>query len=105
MMRERAVLCALGMQKAMEAVNEHNHQEGWPEIEMGIALHTGEVVVGNIGSDQAVQVRRRGPNDQHHGADRELHRGRPGHRLPDADPAALARDCSWVTRSRSTPRA
>jgi class 3 adenylate cyclase len=46
----RAVLCALGMQKAMAAVNVHNLQAGWPEIEMGIALHTGEVVVGNIGS-------------------------------------------------------
>src|SRR5512137_1334332 len=46
----RAVLCALGMQKAMAGVNEQNLQRGWPEIEMGIALHTGEVVVGNIGS-------------------------------------------------------
>ncbi len=47
---QRAVRCALEMQKAMAAVNEHNRQRGWPEIEMGIALHTGEVVVGNIGS-------------------------------------------------------
>jgi adenylate cyclase len=31
-------------------VNEHNFQKGWPEIEMGIALHTGEAIVGNIGS-------------------------------------------------------
>ena len=46
----RSVLCALGMQKAMRAVNEQNVQKGWPAIEMGIALHTGEVVVGNIGS-------------------------------------------------------
>jgi adenylate cyclase len=46
----RAVLCALGMQKAMPGVNEQNLQRGWPAIEMGIALHTGEVVVGNIGS-------------------------------------------------------
>ena len=46
----RAVLCALGMQKAMAGVNEENLQKGWPEIEMGIALHTGDVVVGNIGS-------------------------------------------------------
>ena len=38
------------MQKAMGQVNEYNLQMGWPEIEMGIALHTGEVVVGNIGS-------------------------------------------------------
>ncbi len=46
----RAVLCALGMQKAMKAVNDQNLQNGWPPIEMGVALHTGEVVVGNIGS-------------------------------------------------------
>jgi adenylate cyclase len=46
----RAVRGALEMQKAMQGVNEHNRQNSWPEIEMGIALHTGEVVVGNIGS-------------------------------------------------------
>jgi adenylate cyclase len=47
---QHAVCCALEMQKAMQEVNDHNYQNGWPEIEMGIALHTGEVVVGNIGS-------------------------------------------------------
>jgi adenylate cyclase len=47
---QRAVRCALEMQKGMRAVNEYNLKQGWPEIEMGIALHTGEVVVGNIGS-------------------------------------------------------
>jgi adenylate cyclase len=46
----RSVLCALEMQKAMASVNELNLQNGWPPIEMGIALHTGDVVVGNIGS-------------------------------------------------------
>jgi len=46
----RAVHCALAMQKAMASVNAYNLRQGWPEIEMGIALHTGEVVVGNIGS-------------------------------------------------------
>jgi adenylate cyclase len=46
----RAVCCGLEMQKAMQEVNEDNFQKGWPEIEMGIALHTGEAVVGNIGS-------------------------------------------------------
>jgi adenylate cyclase len=47
---QRAVRCALEMQKAMHRVNEHNLHMGWPEIEMGIGIHTGEVVVGNIGS-------------------------------------------------------
>jgi adenylate cyclase len=47
---QRAVCCALEMQNAMRGVNEHNLERGWPEIEMGVALHTGEVVVGNIGS-------------------------------------------------------
>lgn len=47
---QRAVCGALEMQKAMKEVNEHNFRMGWPEIEMGIALHTGEVVIGNIGS-------------------------------------------------------
>ena len=46
----RSVCCALEMQKAMDAVNEHNAKMDWPDIEMGIALHSGEVVVGNIGS-------------------------------------------------------
>jgi adenylate cyclase len=46
----RAVRCALEMQKAMAGINEHNRRRGWPEIEMGIALHSGEVVIGNIGS-------------------------------------------------------
>jgi adenylate cyclase len=46
----RAVRCALAMQQAMLEVNQHNRKQGWPEIEMGIALHSGEVVVGNIGS-------------------------------------------------------
>jgi adenylate cyclase len=47
---QRAVYCALEMQKAMQEVNDYSFQKGWPEIEMGIALHTGEAVVGNIGS-------------------------------------------------------
>jgi adenylate cyclase len=40
------------MQLAMHAVNEYNRKNELPEIEMGIALHTGEVIVGNIGSEQ-----------------------------------------------------
>ena len=48
----RALACAVEMQLAMHAVNEYNRRNELPEIEMGIALHTGEVIVGNIGSEQ-----------------------------------------------------
>ncbi|MGK3983689.1 adenylate/guanylate cyclase domain-containing protein [Sorangium sp. So ce136] len=47
----RAVACALEMQIAMDAVNDRNSAEGLPTLQMGIALNTGPVVVGNIGSE------------------------------------------------------
>jgi adenylate cyclase len=40
------------MQLAMREVNEENRRNGFPELEMGIALNTGECVVGNIGSQK-----------------------------------------------------
>ncbi|MCC6130358.1 MAG: adenylate/guanylate cyclase domain-containing protein [Acidobacteria bacterium] len=46
----RAAACALEMQLAIPGVNAMNKEKGLPAIEMGIGLHTGEVVVGNIGS-------------------------------------------------------
>jgi adenylate cyclase len=45
-----AVACAVAMQLAMDAVNTENRRDGLPAVEMGIGVHTGEVVVGNIGS-------------------------------------------------------
>ena len=47
---QRAVACALEMQLAMDEVNMINRRAGYPEIEMGIGINTGDVVVGNIGS-------------------------------------------------------
>ncbi|MEE4331688.1 MAG: adenylate/guanylate cyclase domain-containing protein [Wenzhouxiangella sp.] len=47
----RAVACALEMQLAMEKVNDQARAAGLPALEMGIGLNTGEVVVGNIGSE------------------------------------------------------
>lgn len=52
---ERAVACALAMQLAMDAVNARNRERGLPEVEMGIGIHTGEVVVGNIGSERRMK--------------------------------------------------
>jgi class 3 adenylate cyclase len=48
----RAVTCAVHMQLAVDALNAKNQAQGLPRIEMGVALHTGEVVVGNIGSEK-----------------------------------------------------
>lgn len=49
---QRAVACAVAMQLAMAPVNEQLRREALPAIEMGIGVHTGTVVVGNIGSDK-----------------------------------------------------
>jgi class 3 adenylate cyclase len=49
---QRAVTCAIAMQAAMNDINTQNKADGLPEIEMAIALNTGEVVAGNIGSER-----------------------------------------------------
>lgn len=49
---ERAVACALDMQRAMESLNRANSDSGAPELAMGIGITSGELVVGNIGSDK-----------------------------------------------------
>jgi adenylate cyclase len=49
---ERAVRCALTMRDAMEAVNAANEAVGLPALQHRIALNTGSVIAGNIGSEQ-----------------------------------------------------
>jgi adenylate cyclase len=51
----RAVACAVEMQLAMTSVNERNRQSGYPEVALGIGINTGEVVVGNIGSNKRIK--------------------------------------------------
>jgi class 3 adenylate cyclase len=51
----RAVVCALEMQLAMAEVNAWNQAHDLPPVEMGIGIHTSEVVVGNIGSRQRMK--------------------------------------------------
>lgn len=51
----RAVACSIAMQRAMKGINEHNAKLGLPKLEMGIAVNTGEVIVGNIGSQKHVK--------------------------------------------------
>ena len=49
---KRAVACACAMQLAMEEINEKIKEWGFSPLEMGIGINTGEVVVGNIGSEK-----------------------------------------------------
>ena len=48
----RAVKCAVEMQLAMAQVNVDYEKAGYPQVEMGIGINTGEVIVGNIGSQK-----------------------------------------------------
>ncbi|MCP4688807.1 MAG: response regulator [Desulfobacterales bacterium] len=48
----RSVVCALEMQMAMEKVNKKCRGKGYPEVAQGIGVNTGNVVVGNIGSQK-----------------------------------------------------
>ena len=49
---EHAVRAAIAMQQAMEPLVARLHARGLPGIHMRIGLHTGRVVVGNVGSTQ-----------------------------------------------------
>ena len=46
-----AVACAVAMQRRMGVVNAWNREQGYPEIAMGIGLHTGDAILGIIGSE------------------------------------------------------
>ena len=47
-----AVAAAVAMQKQMKAINEWNRDRNFPILAMGIGINTGEVIVGNIGSEK-----------------------------------------------------
>ena len=47
-----AVEASMDMMKRLDALNEQLRKEGIPELGMGVGINTGDVVVGNMGSDQ-----------------------------------------------------
>ncbi len=50
-----AVACAREMLVALEQLNLHRAQRGLAPLQMGIAVHTGTVVAGNIGAGRRVE--------------------------------------------------
>jgi class 3 adenylate cyclase len=46
----QAVACARGMQRALVDLNRERTAAGLPPLEMGLGVHTGQVVAGNIGA-------------------------------------------------------
>lgn len=48
----RAVLAALDMVARLPGLNAHLRDEGMPALRIGIGIHTGEVVAGQMGPDQ-----------------------------------------------------
>jgi len=52
---EHAVRAAIEMQRALQKLCDKWEKEGKPRIQMGIGIHTGEAVVGNIGSERRTE--------------------------------------------------
>ena len=50
-----AVAAALEMESAMEEINRWNMEKNYPFLEMGIGINTGEMIVGNIGSEKRMK--------------------------------------------------
>jgi adenylate cyclase len=52
---KHAVMTAIGMQKELKKLLKKWEKEGKPQIEVGVGVHTGLAVVGNIGSEKRIE--------------------------------------------------
>jgi adenylate cyclase len=59
---EKAVACGLAMQRALAGLNQRMMSESMPALEMGVGIHTGRVIVGNIGSQRRTKYAAVGAN-------------------------------------------
>jgi DNA-binding response OmpR family regulator len=54
---ERAVACGIAMQLEMDEVNARNQRARLPEVEIGVGLATGNVVVGAVGHGEQLKLK------------------------------------------------
>jgi class 3 adenylate cyclase len=52
---ERAAACGIAMQLAMREVNARNQRTALPQLEIGVGIATGTVLVGGIGSGESLR--------------------------------------------------
>lgn len=52
---KHAVITAIEMQRELELLCQKWEKEGKPRIQMGVGVHTGDAVVGNIGSEKRTE--------------------------------------------------
>jgi class 3 adenylate cyclase len=52
---ERAAACGIAMQLAMREINARNRRAALPELEIGVGIATGNVLVGGIGSGESLR--------------------------------------------------
>ncbi|MDP5168978.1 MAG: ATP-binding protein [Bacteroidia bacterium] len=53
---EHAAKAAIGMQKALEAYNVDRQERGFPALNIGIGLHTGQLMMGMIGDGKRMDT-------------------------------------------------
>jgi len=58
----KAIHCALQMRKILEDWNDQRKKEGLKEVKMGIGIHTGLVVAGNMGAENRLNYTVLGSN-------------------------------------------
>lgn len=57
-----ALETAIGMIRNLEALNPRLEEQGYPPLRIGVGLHTGDMIVGNIGSEQRLDFTAIGDN-------------------------------------------
>lgn len=50
-----AIAAGIEMQNRMDEVNEFCKEQGYPLLEMGIGIHSGEAFIGNVGSEKIMR--------------------------------------------------